>query len=65
MNSNTDIRKRTIWNPARFTHSHASMHYDEPFAVVILNQPLEDKALLVDVCSRGSYPGDIASRRLC
>ena len=61
MGSEIDIRKRDRWKPARFTRSHTSVDYETPFAVIILNQPIEDKALLVDVCIRGRSPDELAS----
>ena len=56
--------KSNVRNPARFTHSHASTNDEMPFAVIILNQPIEDKAMLVDVCSRGRFRVEAASRSL-
>ena len=61
MRSEIDLRKRERWNPARFTLSHASIEFEAPFAVIILNQPIKDKVLLVDVCSRGRPPMESAS----
>ena len=51
------------WHPARFIHSRIRSSGDEPFgpevikqhAVIILNNPLENKKLLVDVCIEGMH----------
>lgn len=48
------------WHPARFTHGGSG---DELFGpagfrqhvVIILNNPLEDKDLLVDICTKGVH----------
>ena len=50
--NNHDLLK---YNPAHFTLSRITTSYDVHFAVIILNQPIEDKALLVDICSRGIF----------
>lgn len=49
------------WHPARCTHGGPG---DEPIGpavvrqhiVIILNNPLEDKDLLVDICTKGMHP---------
>ena len=53
-------RKLKLWHPARFTHGHIHGSGDEEdgtkqYSVIILNNPLENKDLLVDVCSRGRH----------
>lgn len=48
------------WHPARFTHGGLG---DEPVGpavsrqhiVIILNNPLEDKDLLVSICTKGMH----------
>ena len=52
-----------LWHPARFTHGGIHGSCDGPFGpdivkqhiVIILNNPLEDKSLLVDVCLEGIH----------
>ena len=52
-----------LWHPARFTHggSRVSDHessepgIDSQHTVIILNNPLENKDLLVDVCINGMH----------
>ena len=56
----TQDQSPKLWHPARFTHGGSD---DEPFgpavvmqhAVIILNNPLENKDLLVDVCIKGMH----------
>ena len=51
------------WDPARFTHGHIHGLGDEAFepdafkqhTVIILNNPLENKTLLFDVCMEGMH----------
>lgn len=51
------------WDPARFTYRHTHGSGDGAFGtdvvkqhtVVILNNPLENKTLLVDVCVEGEH----------
>lgn len=50
-----------LWHPARFTHGGIHASGNGPFGsdaikqhvVIILNNPLENKNLLIDVCVRG------------
>lgn len=50
-----------LWRPARFSHGRVYNPLDEPFtpdttkqhAVIILNNPLENISLLVDVWIKG------------
>lgn len=60
MAAGINYQKSEVWNPARFTLSRASTTYEVPFAVIILNQPIEDKSLFVDICSRGKVQAMIA-----
>ncbi len=65
MASEVNPQKSEVWNPARFTLSRASTTYEVPFVVIILNQPIEDESLLVDICSRGKVQAKIAQTSLC
>lgn len=52
-----------LWHPARFTHGSIHGSGDGPFGpdevkqhtVIILNNPLENRNLLVDVCIEGMH----------
>ena len=47
-----------LWLPARFTHGGIHQPFDESFhehGVIILNNPLKNKDLLVDICSKGTH----------
>lgn len=45
------------WTPARFLSSKAQdVQSENPYAVIILNQPIDNKELLVDVCRGGNTP---------
>lgn len=52
-----------IWHPARFTHGPIHGQGDESVGcddveqhtVIILNNPLESKELLIDVCTEGMH----------
>ena len=47
------------WHPARFTLSQDNSPIEgNPFAVLILNQPLENTALTFQSCERGAQCGD-------
>lgn len=54
-------RESKLWQPARFTHGGVHGSGDERFGpnsfgqhtVIILNNPLENKELLADVCIKG------------
>ena len=50
MSSNSDI---TLWHPARFTVAGPKYNHkiNKSYAIIILNQPLENKQLLVKLCS--------------
>lgn len=56
-------QKPKLWHPARFTHGGMAASSNGPFgpnamkqhAVIILNNPLENKTLLVDVCVKGIH----------
>ena len=60
-----------LWRPARFTHGATHRSGDEPSGsgiagwhfVIILNSPLENKDLLVDVCINGTH--HIKARIVC
>lgn len=45
------------WSPARFLSGQApDIQSENPYAVIILNQPLDNKDLLVKVCQGGTPP---------
>ena len=52
-----------LWHPAHFTHGRIHGSSDEPFGpdismqhtVIILNNPLDNKNLLADVCVDGMH----------
>ena len=56
-------QKPKLWHPARFTHGVMDGSGNGPIgsdamkqhAVIILNNPLENKTLLVDVCTEGMH----------
>lgn len=54
-NGNSSAVKR--WTPARFLSSKArDVQPENPYAVIILNQPIDNKDLLVEVCRGGNAP---------
>ena len=41
------------WFPTAFcSRKGASPHYSKPFAVIVLNQPIENREVFISVCSR-------------
>ena len=60
-----------LWHPAHFTHKASRGPGDEPsrpsidgrHIVIILNNPLEDKDLLLDICNNGMH--DLKARIVC
>ena len=64
MSSNQNSK---IWDPAKYAlgRGHSSLKQTSRYAVVILNQPLENKEVLVKLCAGGilcSYRANIRSR---
>lgn len=52
MSSNENSKK---WNPARYTEGYRnSSSSSNKYALVILNQPLENKSLLIKLCAGGT-----------
>lgn len=57
------------WHPARFTlrqdDSLDPENPESPYLVIISNQPLENKSLLLEICSRGESAEIGALRVIC
>ena len=53
-----EVAEETNWNPAsHLTRRHETYHGSQgtKSAVVILNQPIKSRKLLVDLCSKGDF----------
>ncbi len=50
MSSNKSVKE---WHPARFTIGDDGLDQPTPFIVIISNQPLENKELLLKLCEKG------------